>query len=117
MSCDARLHVVATAPHLVEAGRLHAPLGLRAPGDRVEPDLRVEAVFVHPRLAAVVERDDVRRALGERGGNAALEEVRGLDQVVVDGDDRVVPGAGLGLGQERRLGVLDRRPRPGAGGA
>ena len=65
---DARFDVVATAAHLVEAGGLHAPLGLRAAGDRVEPDLRVEAVFVDPGLAAVLERDDLRCAFRELGG-------------------------------------------------
>ena len=52
--------VVATAPHLVEARRLHAPLRLRPPRDRVEADLRIEVVLVDPGFAAVVERDDLR---------------------------------------------------------
>ena len=79
---------------------LHSALG--RPGDRVEPDLRVEVVLVDPRLAAVVERDDARRAILQRRGQAALEAVRGFDEVIVDRDDRVVADARLGLGQERR---------------
>ena len=97
---DARLDVVATAAHLVEARRLHAPLGLGPAGDRVEPDLRVEAVFVDPRLAPVVERDDAAaRASGRCRGHAPLEEVGRFDEVIVDRDDRVVPRArGSGSG-------------------
>ena len=67
---DARVDVVAAAAHLVEARGLHVPLVLRAAGDRVQPDLRVEAILVDPRLAAVVERDDAWRA--RRRGAAGI---------------------------------------------
>ena len=42
------------------------------PATAFEPDLRIEVVFVHPGLAAVVERDDVRRAVLQRARACAL---------------------------------------------
>ena len=65
---DAGLDVVTAAPHLVEARRLHAPLFFGPTGDRVEPDLRVQVVFVDPGFAAVLEGDDLGRVLGEVAG-------------------------------------------------
>src|SRR5436305_155821 len=79
---DAGLDVVAAAPHLVEARGLHAPLGLGPARHRVESDLRVEALLVHPGLAAVVERDDERCLVGEGGRHASFEDVGRLDEVI-----------------------------------
>ena len=78
---DASLDVPAAAPHLVEAGGLHAPLRLRPARDRVQPDLRVEAVFVHPGLAALVGRDHAGRAFaqiasGTRPSNRSAGSIR-----------------------------------------
>src|SRR5262249_29852687 len=60
-----------------------------------------EAPVERPHLLAVL-LDDARGAVLERVREAAFEHVRRLDQVVVDGDDRVADLPGAGLGEEQR---------------
>src|SRR5581483_4031201 len=62
-----------------------------------------------PDLVALVGLDDPRGAVLELRGQAPLEHVGRLDQVVVDRDDRVPDLAGLRLGQEQRGIEIDRR--------
>ena len=97
---DALVDVPCAAAHLVEAGGLEAVLGHRPADDRVEADVGQRLPVVHPGLPAVVGVDDARGAVGELLGHAALEGVRRLDDVVVDGDDGVAALGPLGLGQE-----------------
>ena len=76
--------VVAAGPHLVERRRLHAVLLRRPAGDRVERDVGDLLALVEPDVGAVVTGDELRRQVDVLGGQAALEEVRRLDHVVVD---------------------------------
>ena len=100
------------APRRISSKRvgLEAELVLRPADDRVEPDLVVPLAVVAPVLHALVVELDPRRRVGPLRRHPALEQVRRLDEVVVDGDERVPPFAALRLGQERHL----RRP-PGGG--
>ena len=95
----------APRPHLVEARRLEAVLADGPADDGVEPDVRDLLAVVDPDLGAVVLLDDARRPVGEPGGHAPGERVRRLDDVVVDGDHRVLPVPPLRLGQERDAGA------------
>ena len=75
---DAGLDVEAARAHLVEAGRLHAPLLPGPPHHGVEPDVGVAVALEDPALRPVVLLDDAgravvraRRAGGPRRGRAA----------------------------------------------
>ena len=107
MSAARATGVVATGPHLVEARRLHRPLVLRAARHRVQPDLGVTPAVEHPRLGAVLGGHDRGASSAIPGRQPALEEVGGLDEVVVDRDDGQTTRSWLGVGQEGRH-------RPGA---
>jgi hypothetical protein len=65
--------------------------------DGVEPDVRVEAALVGPSLLSILELDDPRRPLCERARESPFEEVRGLDEMVVDRDDRDADLPRLGI--------------------
>jgi hypothetical protein len=58
----ARVDVVATGPHLIEAERLERDRLRPAPGDRVHADLRVAAAFELPHLMTARGLDDARCA-------------------------------------------------------
>ena len=47
--------------------------------------------------------DHPRVAVGESAGEAALEQMRWLDEVVVDGDERVVARRRVGVSSGRGL--------------
>ena len=81
------VHVVATGAHLVEGGRVDAVLLLRPAGDRVEPDVGDRLAVEHPHVVAGVGVLDAGRAVGELRRHPALEQVRRLDEVVVDADE------------------------------
>ena len=57
--------------------------------------------FEAPVLTAVGVLDDARRPVLQRAGEPALEDVRRLDDVVVDGDERVLARLTLRFGQKR----------------
>ena len=97
----AGVDVPRAASHLVEARRLEAQLLARTADDGVEPDLVVAFAVVGPVLHAVVVDLDARRRGLEARREPALEQVRRLDEVVVDRDERAPPGPAFGLGQER----------------
>ena len=101
MSAIAGLDVEAARAHLVEAGRLHAPLLAGPAHHGVEPDVGVVVPLEDPGLGPVVLLDDRGRPCLERRGQAALEEVRRLNEVVVDRDHGHPHGPGLGVGQQR----------------
>ncbi len=105
MSRDARVDVVATGTHLLEAERLELDRLRATARDRVHPDLREALALELPDLVPLGGLDDLRRAVGEVRGDAAVEQVRRLDDVVVDRDHRVLHLAGERLGQEEVLGV------------
>ena len=93
MSRTRAFDLVATGAHLVEARRLDQPvLGLAA-DDRVEADLEEDLAVELPDLVALVGLDDARRQRLEPRGQAAVEHVRRLDEVVVD-RDRACSGSG-----------------------
>ena len=97
---DARVDVVATEPHVLEAGRLHAPV-LFGPADHgVQPDLEVDLPVELPDLVALDGLDHLRGQVLEPGGEPAEEHVRRLDEVVVDRDQRVPDRAWVGVGQQ-----------------
>ncbi len=98
----AGVDVVATGPHLVEAERLLLLRGFPA-GDRVHPDLGELLVLELPDLETVAVRDS-RRAVLEVRGEASLEGVRRLDDVVVDRDHRVLHLTREGFGEEEVFG-------------
>ena len=87
---NARVAVPATGAHLVETARLGVPLVLRPARDRVQTDLRVQNLLVEPHLLALVVLDDAWRRRDEVRRHPPLEEVAGLDHVVINGDDRVL---------------------------
>ncbi len=70
--------------HLVEAGGVEAPFGLRPRHDGVEADDAGLVAAVHPAVDAVVVLDDPWRIVDVLGGEAAVEHVGWLDDVVVD---------------------------------
>ena len=110
---DAGVDVPAALAHLVEARRFHRPLVLRTADHRVEPDVREQLVLVGPRLLAVVELDQARRAVDEVRGHAAVEQVGRFDEVVVDRDDReATRGAAPDRAAAALMRVL-RTTRPG----
>ena len=83
---NAGVDVEAAGPHFVEARRLHAPLGARATDDGVEADVGIVLPLENPALGPVLLLDDAGRSRGQGGGQAVLEEVRGLNEVVIDRD-------------------------------
>jgi hypothetical protein len=88
---DALVDVVATGPHLVEAGGLGAVLVPGSTRHRVEADVARLHPFPHPRLRAVVLLDDPGRAVLVLRRHPSLEQVPRLDHVVVDRhEDEVV---------------------------
>ena len=97
---DTRVDVVATEPHVLEAGRLHPPVLLGPADDRVQPDLEVDLAVELPDLVALDRLDHLRRQVLEPGREATEEHVRRFHEVVVDGDQRVADGARLGVGQQ-----------------
>ena len=98
---DAGGDVEAARAHLVEAGRVHAPLVAGPADDRVQADVGVAVALEDPGLRSVGLLDHLRRAVLERGGQASLEQVGRLDEVVVDGDHGDPHGPRLGVGQQR----------------
>ena len=60
---------------------------LGRPGDRVEPDVRDRLTVEDPHVVAGVGVLDARRVVGELRRHPALEQVRRLDEVVVDADE------------------------------
>ena len=97
---NAGVDVEAAGPHFVEAGRLHAPLRPRSADDRVEPDVGIQVPLEDPALGPVFLLDDAGRRRGEGGGQPVLEEIRGLDQVVVDRDHGHQDRPGLRVGEQ-----------------
>jgi len=90
--------VVAAGPHLVEALRLHAVLLLRAPGDRVEGGGLHGHGAELPDVVALVVAHELGRPVLVPRGEVVDEDVRRLDQVVVDADeDEVLDVHGLPL--------------------
>ena len=77
---------------------LHSSRG--PPDDRVEADVGVAVVLEDPGLRPVGLLDHPGGALLERGGQAALEHVGRLDEVVVDRDHGDPHRPGLGVGQQ-----------------
>ena len=111
MSRDARVDVPRALAHLVEAHRLAAVLLDRAADEGVEADVGELLAVVDPDLAAVVLLDDVRGAVAELGGHAALEGVGRLDDVVVGRDHQQAAVGPRRVGQQR-----DRALLPALGG-
>ena len=83
----ALVHVVAAGAHLVEGGRVDAVLLLGPARDRVETDVGDRLVVEDPHVVAGVGVLDPGRAVGELRREPALEQVRRLDEVVVDADE------------------------------
>ncbi len=100
MSGDTRLDVEAARAHFVEAGRVHAPFLARPAHHGVEPDVGVVVPLEDPALGPVLLLDHPRRPLGQRGGQATLEEVGRLNEVVVHRDHRHPDRPRLGVGQQ-----------------
>ncbi len=87
----ALLHVVGAGPELVEARRIHAVFLGRAPGHRVEPDVRDVEVEELPTVGAVGHVLDPRRDVLVLRGQVVLEQVGRFHDVIVDADkDHVV---------------------------
>jgi hypothetical protein len=104
---DAVLDPPAAGPDLVEARGLHPAVFGRAPGHRHEAGLEIRRAFEHPDLVALRALDDARRLLLEAPREPPLEGVRGLHQVIVDGNQRMADLARLGVGEQRaRDGAL-----------
>jgi len=118
------MNVPCSGTHLVEPGRLHTPLVDRSADDGIEPDVGQLGSVIDPRLGAVFLLDDTRGAIGEPFLHAALEHVRGLHDVIVGRDNRVLsigpgrlrqegdrPGSALACRGPLRIGqeVLDRQ--------
>ena len=104
---DARVDVIGTAPHLVEARGIERPLVQRLAHDRVEAHLEVLLAVVEPVLGgAVVLAHHAGRGVGELRRHPALEHVRWFDQVVVDRDERDVARPAGRLGEPVDLGRL-----------
>lgn len=98
---DPRVDIPTAAPHFVEPGGFHAPF-LAGPADhRVEADVGVLATLVAPHLPPVVSLDDLRRAVGQGGGEPPGEGVGRLDDMVVDRDHDVLSLPGLRVWQQR----------------
>ena len=106
---QAGVDVPRAASHVLEAHRLERQLLGWTAGDRVEADVRQLLVEPAPRLATTLGVDDAWRVVGEAGGEAALEDVGRFHDVVVGGEDRRPPRAGLGVREKR-----DGRGRVGA---
>jgi hypothetical protein len=85
-------------PHLIEAGRLHPPLLDGATDHRVESDVGELGTVVEPSLASVLFLDYPWSSIGEPLGHPVLEDVRWFDDVVISGDDRVLPFRFRGVG-------------------
>ncbi len=94
--------VVAARPHLLEAGRIHAPFLARSADDRVEADVRVPAVLVEPELRTVGILHHPGRTAGEARRDPPVEEVGRFDQMVVHRDDRDPDRTRLRVGKEAR---------------
>ena len=68
MSATRARDVEAAGPHVLEAGRVHAPVLPRPPDHRVEPDVGIPAVLVQPGLGAVGVLDDAGGPIGQAAG-------------------------------------------------
>ncbi len=99
---DALVDVEAPGAHLIESSRLHAPLGLGAADHGVEPDIGVATALEDPALGAVGLLHDPGCPTGQGGGQAAVEEIGRLDQMVVHRDDGHRDGPRVGVGEQCR---------------
>src|SRR5262249_41052926 len=79
--------VEATGTDLREARRFDAVLLLRATGDGVQPHVGDLGALVQPDIGVVVLVHDARRAVLPHVGEVLVEQVRWLDDVVVDADE------------------------------
>ena len=68
---------------------LHSFFG--RPITALRPMFGIERVLERPRLVPALQLDHARRAVDQVGGHPAVEEIRRLDQVIVDGDHRERP--------------------------
>src|SRR4030095_9575097 len=87
---DPRVDVPAAAPHFVVARGLDAVVFARAPRHAHEADLEVGRSLDLPDLMAFLGLDHARRPVREALWHAPLERVRGLHQVIVDGNEGVL---------------------------
>ncbi len=81
---DALVDVPAARADLAEPGRLDAVLVRRPASHRVQADVRRLLPLEHPRVGAILPRDDLGCLVGVLGRNVPGEHVRRLDDVVVD---------------------------------
>ena len=84
--------VVGAAAHLVEAGRIEGALMQRLADDGVETDLVVLLPVVEPVLGPSVLLDHHPRRLSANAPALAPRTCWWFDEVVVDRDQRHVPG-------------------------
>ena len=85
------MDIEAPGTHLAEPGRLDAVLVRGPPGHRVQPDVGRLLALEDPGVGAVIPRHDLRRAVLALLRDMAVEHVRGLDDMVVNGhEDEVV---------------------------
>ncbi len=105
---DALVYLVAARANLLEADGLRQPVLAWTPRRGREPDLMVELSLPLPDLVAFFGFHDLRGLILELALETSLEGVAWLDQVIVDGDERVLHLSRLGVRQEPvRLGLLD----------
>ena len=66
-----------------------------------EPDLKIGLVLEHPDFVALFSLNDLWRLVLKLRRQSSFKGVLWLEQVIVDGNQRVVDFAGIGVGQER----------------
>ena len=83
---------------MFEAQGLDVLLLDRPPRHCIDSDLGQNEPVEQPGLGALGQFDDARLAVGELLGQSVAEQVRRLDQVVVDRDEEVMTGLATRLG-------------------
>ena len=98
MSAIRASDIEAARSHILETGGIHAPLVLGPTHHRVEPDVGVLAILEEPELVTVGVLDDAGGPIGQSSGDPSLEQIRWLDEMVVDRNDRDTDRARLRVG-------------------
>ena len=105
---DAIVDAIAARPHLVETRGLHPVVLLGPPRHAHETHLEIGLAIHHPDLVPLLGLHHLGPAILELRGQPSLEGFRGLHQVIVHRDQRVLGLPRLGVGKERpRRGALD----------
>ena len=98
---DAVVDLPAARANFIEPGGFDSVILARTPRNTHEPHLEIRLALEFPDFVPLVGLDHSGSAVLEFARQPSLKRVWRLDQVVVDGDERVLDRTGLGIRQQR----------------